>query len=69
MNYVIIEMQTTNGTTAVVTPASYSDAITAEAAFLQKCVYARQSGLDTHSVTLLNQNGQIVARKCYEGRT
>jgi len=34
MNYVIIEQQTTNGTTAIVTPATYADRISAEAAFL-----------------------------------
>ena len=68
MNYVIIEQQTTNGTTAIVTPVTYTDEISAEAAFLQKCSYARLSGLDCHSVTLLNQEGQVVARKCFLGR-
>lgn len=66
MNYIIIELQTQNGTTAVVTPAVYSDAIEAEAAFLQKCASARLSGLPCHSVTLLKQTGEIVARKSFE---
>ena len=65
MNYVIIEMQTQSGSTAVVTPVTYSDAIQAEAAFLQKCAYARTSGLPCHSVTLLEQTGKVVARKSF----
>lgn len=66
MNYVIIEMQTTSGSTAIVTPASYNNTISAEAAFLTKCAAARVSGLDAHSVTLLDEEGKVVARKCYK---
>lgn len=65
MNYIIIEMQTTNGTTAIVTPAVYDNAIQAEAAFLTKCAAARVSGLDCHSVTLMDQTGKQIARKPY----
>ena len=65
MNYTIIEQQTTNGQTAIVTPATYSDAIQAEAAFLQKCAYARLSGLDCHSVLLIDQTGKAIARKSF----
>ena len=66
MNYVIIEMQTTNGATAIVTPASYNNAINAEAAFLTKCAAARMSGLDVHSVALFDEEGKLIARKCYK---
>ena len=66
MNYIIIEAQTTGGSTAIVTPAVYSDRIEAEAVFLEKCAYARRSGLDAHSVTLLDQEGQVIARKCFK---
>ena len=66
MNYVIIEMQTTSGTTAVVTPVTYDNAISAEAAFLTKCAAARVSGLDVHSVDLLDEEGKVIARKCYK---
>ena len=65
MNYVIIEQQTTNGTTSIVTPATYNNAIDAEAAFLLKASYARQSGLDCHSVVLLDQEGKVIARKAF----
>lgn len=66
MNYIIIEAQTSNGTTAIVTPAVYSDVVEAEAVFLEKCAYARRSGLDAHSVTLLDQEGKVIARKCFK---
>ena len=66
MNYVIIEMQTTGSTTAIVTPATYDSAISAEAAFLTKCAAARVSGLDVHSVALLDEEGKVIARKCYK---
>lgn len=65
MNYVIIEQQTTNGSTSIVTPATYDNLIQAEAAFLQKASYARLSGLDCHSVALLDQEGKQVARKSF----
>ena len=67
MNYIIIEMQTTGSSTAIVTPVTYDNAISAEAAFLTKCAAARVSGLDVHSVTLLDEEGKIIARKCYKG--
>ena len=65
MNYIIIEMQTNNGTTAIVTPATYDNAISAEAAFLTKCAAARVSGLDCHSVVPMDQTGKQIARKAY----
>ena len=65
MNYTIIEQQTTNGVTSIVTPETYNNEIQAEAAFLLKASYARQSGLDCHSVTLMDQRGKQIARKSY----
>ena len=66
MNYVIIEMQTNaQGTTAIATPAVYDNDVTAEAEFLFKSGYARQSGLPCHSVVLMNQEGKQIARKAF----
>lgn len=65
MNYVIIEQQTTNGATSIVTPATYDNAIQAEAAFLQKASYARVSNLDCHSVVLLDEDSKVIARKSF----
>lgn len=69
MSKVIIEMQTTNGTTAVVTPIpSYPDAqgVEAEAVFLEKCAAARRSGLPKHTVVLLDEEGAVIAKKCFK---
>ena len=66
MNYIIIEAQTDNGATAIVTPALYSDRVEAEAVFLEKCAYARRSGLACHSVSWLDQEGNLIARKCFK---
>ena len=66
MNYIIIEMQTNNGQTAIVTPAVYSDRIEAEAEFLLKCSYARRSGLPVHTVILLDHEGKVIAEKCFK---
>ena len=66
MNRVIIEMQTNEGQTAIVTPAVYTDPIEAEAVFLEKCAYARRSGLDCHTVVLLDEEGGVVAKKGFK---
>lgn len=67
MNHIIVEEQTINGSTAVVTPIPVyiNNPVEAEAVFLEKCAAARRSGLPVHSVTLLDEEGRIVARKCY----
>lgn len=65
MSYVIIEMQTSNGTTAVVPPVTYTDPVEGEAVFLEKCAVARRSGLDTHTVVLLDHEGNMKAKKKY----
>lgn len=68
MSRVIIEMQTNNGQTAIVTPIpSYADAqdTEAEAVFLEKCAAARRSSVQTHTVVLLDHEGKIVARKSF----
>ena len=66
MNRVIIELQTNAGTSAVVPPIAYTDPIEAEAVFLEKCAYARRSGLDTHTVMLIDEEGGVIAKKCFK---
>lgn len=66
MNYTIIELQTNaQGTTSIVTPVVYDNDITAESEFCFKAGYARLSGLPCHSVVLLNQKGEQIARVAY----
>ena len=69
MSRIIIEMQTAGGATAIVTPIpSYTaaQANEAEAVFLEKCAAARRSGLDKHTVVLLDEEGGVVAKKCFK---
>lgn len=67
MSYIIIEAQTQDNTTTVVTPIPvYADRIEAEAVFLEKCAYARRSSLPCHSVTLLDEEGAVIARKRFK---
>ena len=69
MSRIIIETQTTGGVTAIVTPIpTYTDAqaVEAEAVFLEKCAAARRSGLDKHTVVLLDEEGATIAKKCFK---
>lgn len=65
MNYIIIEMQTTGDTTAIVTPETYSDRNAAEAAFHGKLAYAATSAVQVHSVVMLTEDGRNVRSECY----
>ena len=66
MNYIIIEAQTDNGTTTLCPPLVYGDRIEAEAVFLEKCAYARRSGLNAHTVVLFDYEGNVIAKKCFK---
>lgn len=67
MNYTIIEQQTTNGVTAVVTPierrADFNEAVSV---WHGKCAVAAISAVEHHAVTLLNERGQVVKYECYD---
>lgn len=66
MNYIVIEIQTTNGTTALVPPIVYADRIEAEAVFLEKCAAARRSKLSVHTVVLMDNEGKQIAKKVFK---
>lgn len=55
------------GVAEVIKATPLDNNISAEAAFLTKCAAARVSGLDVHSVSLLDEEGKLVARKCFKG--
>lgn len=65
MNYVIIEQQTTNGTTAVLTfvENEYFDAL---GRYFEKCAAAARSNVPRHAVTLLNERGDKVKYECFD---
>ena len=66
MNYIINEYQTTNGTTAIVTPATSSDAFEAESIYHSRLSSAAISSVPIHAVTLDTEDGQRIASKCYK---
>lgn len=59
MNYIIIETQTTNGTTAVLTYVE-SDLYGALATYFDKCAAAARSNVPLHAVSLITENGTPV---------
>jgi len=66
MTYVIVELQTTSGTTAVVTPATYTDRNAAESAYHTALAAAAISAVEEHAVAMLAQDGRIVRSECYK---
>lgn len=69
MNYIIIESQTTNGTTAII-PVVKSTFETAMQEYHTKCAYAAVSQVPLHAVSLIMENGAPVKdrHECYDHR-
>ena len=65
MTYIIIEMQTNAGSTAVVTPATYTDRNQAENAYHYALASAAVSNVETHAVSMLTEDGRVVRQECY----
>ena len=67
MNYIIIELQTTNGVTAVdkEIKTTYE---TAEQEYHRRLMYAAVSEVPLHAVTMLTENGKMVKYECYDHR-
>ena len=65
MNYILIETQTTNGTTAITTPAIYTDRQQAEAQFHLILSSAATSAVEEHAAILLTNDGRVVRNECY----
>ena len=67
MNYIIVEMQTNGGTTAVPTSVK-STYETAEQEYHTKCAYAAVSNVPVHAVSMITENGVPVEKKheCYK---
>ena len=62
MNYIIIESQTTNGTTAVLTYVE-SGLYEALAKYYEKCAAAAISAIPLHAVALIAENGVPVPNR------
>ena len=65
MNYIIVESQTTNGTTAVLHTIK-TDYFAAEAEYHSKLAYAAASAVPLHAVTMLTENGKMVKYEAYD---
>lgn len=65
MNYTIIEIQTTNGMTAVVTPVVKNNRFEAEQEFHSKLSYAAVSNVGIHAVAMLDTTGRVVKYEYY----
>ena len=70
MNYIIIETQTTNGVTAVLTEIK-SDFFKAEAEYHRRLSAAAESNVPIHSVTMITERGNEVDHRheCYVHET
>lgn len=68
MNYIIVESQTTDGVTTVLTDTR-TDFFDAEAEYHRRLSFAAKSPVDIHSVTLLFENGKESKHEAYDHRT
>ena len=65
MNYIVIEMQTTNGETAAIHNV-YTSFPPAEQAYHTVLAAAAVSAVPLHSASMLNERGQLIKYECYE---
>ena len=66
MAYILMEIQTTDGNTAVLPPLVYTDRKEAESAYHSKLDYASQSTCDVQTVSLLDIYGCAVRAEQYD---
>lgn len=66
MTYIVIEMQTNNGTTAIVPPISYTDRNAAEANFHSILAAAAVSSVEEHAAMLITNDGHLLRNECYK---
>lgn len=67
MNYIVIEMQTTNDGTATLTN-TFSDYPHAEQKYHTILAAASVSAVPLHSAAMLTERGTIVKYECYDRR-
>lgn len=65
MNYIIIEQQTTNGTTAVITTVK-SNINEAEQVYHTVLAAAAVSQIPLHSASMLNERGQMIKYELFD---
>ena len=60
MTYIVQEIQTTNGTTALVTPQIFTDRNQADSAYFTVLAAAAISQVEEHSVLMYMSDGKVV---------
>lgn len=65
MTYIVLEMQTSGGVTAIVPPLSYTDRNAAESKFHQILATAATSAVEEHAASLLTSDGRLIRNECY----
>lgn len=67
-NYILQEMQTTNGTTALIPAVVYTDRAQAESAFHMVCASACLSSVPVHTVAVFTEEGFQIPEltRCYK---
>ena len=63
---ILLEIQTENGSTALLPALTYTDRNEAESAYHSKLASAAISSVDVHTVILLDEHGNTVRREFYE---
>lgn len=64
--YIVVETQTSNGQTAVVPPASYTDRNEAEAKYHSVLAAAAVSNVQTHACIMFTDEGFPIMHDCYK---
>lgn len=65
MNYLVIELQTNNGTTANIVK-QYATLPQAESAFYSICASAVISTVEVHSVIIIDETGFVMKNECFK---
>ena len=66
MTYIVQEIQTTDGTTILGTPQTYTDRNAAESAYHSILFAAAVSAVHEHTAMIYTQDGRIVRAECYK---
>lgn len=69
MTYIVMEMQTTNGSTAIVPPMAYADRNAAESRFHQILTAAALSAVEEHAAVMITSDGRMLRNECYRHYT
>lgn len=65
MTYIVLEMQTNNGTTALVPPVVYYTRQEAESKYHLILTSAAVSQVEEHAASILTGDGRLVRNECY----